>query len=96
MLAPRTLAESARRACKAGADAIVVTGTRTGEPPSPDEVRAAQEGAGGCPVLVGSGLDPGNAAALLPVADGAIVGTSLMLDGRATPEQVSALTAARA
>jgi membrane complex biogenesis BtpA family protein len=96
MLTPRTLAESARRAREAGADAIVVTGTRTGEPPSPDEVRAARDGAGSCPVLVGSGLDPGNAAPLLAVADGAIVGTSLMRDGRATPEQVTALTAARA
>jgi uncharacterized protein len=96
MLAPRTLAESARRACEAGADAVVVTGTRTGEPPSPDELRAAQAGADGCPVLVGSGLDPCNAAGLLAIAHGAIVGTSLMQDGRATPERVTALTTARA
>ena len=96
MVTPRTLAESAGRAREAGADAIVVTGTRTGEPPSPDEVRAARDGAGSCPVLVGSGLDPGNAAPLLAVADGAIVGTSLMREGCATPEQVTALTAARA
>jgi membrane complex biogenesis BtpA family protein len=96
MLAPRTLAESARRAREARADAIVVTGTRTGEPPSSDELRGAREGAADCPVLIGSGLAAGNAAALLAVADGAIVGTSLMRAGRATPEQVSALTAARA
>ncbi len=96
MLAPRSLAESARGAREAGADAIVVTGTRTGEPPSADELRAAQEGAGDCPVLVGSGLDAGNAGALLAFADGAFVGTSLMDDGRATPERVSALNAARA
>ena len=44
MLAPRTLAESARRAREHRADAIVVTGTRTGEPPSPDEVLAARDG----------------------------------------------------
>ena len=47
-------------------------------------------------MLVGSGLDAGNAGALLAFADGAIVGTSLMHDGRATPERVSALNAARA
>jgi uncharacterized protein len=96
MLAPRTLAESARSARSAGADAIVVTGTRTGEPPSANELQAAKQGAAGCPVLVGSGLAPGNAAALLASADGAIVGTSLMQDGCATPERVSAVTAARA
>ena len=95
MLAPRSLSESAGRARRAGADAVIVTGTRTGQPPSAREVLAAREGAGDCPVLIGSGLAPGNAAPLLAVADGAIVGTSLMLDGRATPEQVSALTAER-
>jgi membrane complex biogenesis BtpA family protein len=96
MLAPQTLAESSRRAREAGADAIVVTGTRTGEPPSPDELRTARSGAADCPVLVGSGLAAGNAAELLALADGAIVGTSLMHAGRATPERVSALAAARA
>ena len=96
MVRPRPLAESARIAREAGADAIVVSGTRTGEPPSPDELRSAQAGARGCPVLVGSGLAPDNAAALLASADGAIVGTSLMTGGRATPEQVGALSAALA
>ncbi len=96
MVRPRPLAESARIAREAGADAIVVSGTRTGEPPSPDELRSAQAGACGCPVLVGSGLAPDNAAALLASADGAIVGTSLMTGGRATPEQVGALNAALA
>ena len=43
-----------------------------------------------------AGSSAGNAAPLLAAADGAIVGTSLMQDGRATPEQVTALTAARA
>jgi membrane complex biogenesis BtpA family protein len=95
MLAPRPLAQSARQAREAGADAIVVTGTRTGEPPSPDDVLAAREGAGDCPLLIGSGLAPANARELLEVADGAIVGTSLMRAGKATAEQVTALTAAR-
>ena len=84
MLVPRTLAVSARAAREQGADAIVVTGTRTGHAPSPDELLAAREGAGDCPVLIGSGLAPDNARALLEAADGAIVGTSLMTDGRAT------------
>ena len=95
LLAPRTLGESARDAREQGADAILVTGSRTGEPPSPEDVLAAREGAGDCPVLVGSGLAPGNARGLLEVADGAIVGTSLMRDGRAAFEQIAALMSAR-
>ena len=95
MLTPRSLGESARAAREAGADAIVVTGTRTGEPPSPHEVLAAREGSGDCPVLVGSGLAAGNARALLEVADGAIVGTSLMHGGKATAAQVAAVASAQ-
>ena len=77
MLVERSLAESARLAREAGADAIVVTGTRTGVPPSVAEVEDAQQGAGEIPVLVGSGLCSSNAATLLRAADGGIVGTSL-------------------
>ena len=58
MLAPRALAESARLAREAGADAIVVTGTRTGEAPSEGELADARAGAGDCPILIGSGLAP--------------------------------------
>jgi len=77
MLVERSLAESARLAREAGADAVVVTGTRTGEPPSLAEIEEARKGAGAIPVLVGSGLSSDNAPALLSIADGAIVGTSL-------------------
>jgi membrane complex biogenesis BtpA family protein len=96
MIVARPLAESAREAREQGADAIVVTGTRTGHAPAPDELLAAREGAADCPVLIGSGLDPVNARALLDAADGAIVGTSLMTEGRASSHQVAALMAARA
>ena len=89
MVRPRPLAESARLACRQGADAVIVTGTRTGEPPSLDEVLAA--GCDGVPVLVGSGLDAANAAPLLAACDGAIVGTSLLTGGRADPRSVAAL-----
>jgi uncharacterized protein len=96
MITPRTLAQSAREAREQLADAIVVTGPRTGCAPGPDHVLSAREGAGDCPVLIGSGLQPSNARALLEVADGAIVGTSLMTDGRATSAQLAALTEASA
>jgi membrane complex biogenesis BtpA family protein len=77
MLVDRSLAESAGLAREAGADAVVVTGTRTGEPPSLAELEEARKGAGRIPVLIGSGLSSSNAAALLRAAEGAIVGTSL-------------------
>jgi membrane complex biogenesis BtpA family protein len=77
MLVDRTLAESARLAADHGADAIGVTGDETGDPPSASTVEQAKNGAGACPVLVGSGLDVENASMVMAAADGAIVGTSL-------------------
>ena len=77
MLEERSLADSAELARRHGADAIVVTGTVTGEPPRVDEIEAARSGAADVPVLIGSGVDRSNARALLDAGDGAIVGTSL-------------------
>jgi hypothetical protein len=77
MMVERSLEESSRLAREAGADAVVVTGTRTGEPPALPAIEDARRGAGDVPVLVGSGLSAANAGSLLSVADGAIVGTSL-------------------
>jgi len=91
MLVDRSLTESARLARDAGADAVVVTGTRTGEAPSLAELEGAQKSAGGIPVLVGSGLSSTNAAGLLSIADGAIVGTSLKQGGGIDVGKVRAL-----
>ena len=77
MIEPRPLAESAALAQRRAADAIIVTGYLTGVPPDPGDLRTARQGAGDVPVLIGSGLDDANAAALVAEADGAIVGTSL-------------------
>jgi membrane complex biogenesis BtpA family protein len=88
MLVQRSLAESARLAREAGADAVVVTGTRTGEPPSIAEIAEARLGAGEVPVLVGSGLSASNAATLLAEADGALVGTSLKRGEKIDPARV--------
>ena len=77
LLAERTLEQSTREALAGGADAVVVTGTRTGSAPDPERVRRVKAAAGEAPVLLGSGLTPDNAPALLPLCDGAIVGTSL-------------------
>lgn len=84
---PKPLAQSAREAAAAGADAVIVTSHETGTGPSVDDVVAAR--AGGLPVLIGSGLSPDNAAVLAPLADGYIVGTSLR-SGRAWYDRVVA------
>lgn len=92
------LAHTAREAVeRGGADAVVVTGLRTGEPPSRLELRAVRR-AVTVPVLVGSGLNPGNAVQLLAEADGAIVGSYVRAGGRAgaplDPERARRLAAA--
>jgi membrane complex biogenesis BtpA family protein len=84
---PKPLAQSAREADLAGADAVIITSHETGIGPDPADLRAARAGA--LPVLIGSGLTPENAPQLTPLADGAIVGTSLR-SGRAATDRVVA------
>jgi uncharacterized protein len=94
MLEARPLRESARLAREHRADAIVVTGEVTADPPDAVSLREAKAGAGNCPVLIGSGLDSGNARSLMSLADGAIVGTSLKTGARVDPGKVRALVVA--
>jgi uncharacterized protein len=93
MLEPRPLARSAALARDRGADAVVVTGSATGQAPDINGLREASAGASGCPVLIGSGLDVEHAA-LLVAAAGAIVGTSLKTGDRVDVAKVRALVAA--
>jgi len=93
MLVERTLAQSAALAVEKGADAIVVSGDATGHPPSADAVAEAKSGAGDVPVILGSGLDRMNAAELLAVADGALVGTSLKVGEFIAADRVAELVA---
>ena len=79
MVEPRPIRASAELAREKGADAVVVTGDASGHPPSIGDL---QQAAAGLPVLIGSGLDATNAKALLAECDGAIVGTSIMSNGR--------------
>ena len=80
---------------RALADAVIVTGRATGEPPSAASLEEARSASGGAPVLVGSGLSEVNARDLLSAADGAIVGTSLKHGGEVEnpvdPARVAAL-----
>jgi hypothetical protein len=94
MIEPRPLAASAEDAAGRRADALVVTGTATGTAPTPGELDEARAGARDLPVLVGSGLTPENAEALLASAAGAIVGTALQSDGVVDRARVDAVAAA--
>jgi uncharacterized protein len=65
------------------ADGLIVSGTGTGAATSPERLRAARVAAPDAPLFIGSGLDERNAAALFPLADGAIIGSAFMHGGRA-------------
>ncbi len=63
------------------ADALIVTGDETGAATSADDLRRARTAVPDRPILIGSGLDAENAGELLPLSDGAILGTALKVDG---------------
>ena len=73
---------------RGGADAVIVSGTGTGEAVDVtvlDRVVECRDAhAFDVPVLVGSGVTPETAPDLLSIADGAIVGTALKRGGQAT------------
>jgi membrane complex biogenesis BtpA family protein len=62
------------------ADALIVSGRMTGDAPPLEKVRRAREAATR-PILMGSGTTAENIADFLQYADGAIVGSSLKVDG---------------
>ncbi len=86
--APKPIERSALEAAAAGADAVIVTGSATGIGPTPVDLIAAR--VGGVPVLIGSGMSADNAAELVPLADGFIVGTSLRSGSQASDRVVEA------
>ncbi|MEM1426377.1 MAG: BtpA/SgcQ family protein [Cyanobacteria bacterium P01_H01_bin.130] len=77
------LAVAVRDAIDRGlADAVILSGSATGTPPSVDDLVVARAAAGETPLLVGSGADVDNVAQLLSIADGVIVASSLKRRGR--------------
>ncbi|HEX7117270.1 MAG TPA: BtpA/SgcQ family protein [Longimicrobiales bacterium] len=75
-------AQAARDAWHRGrADALIVSGAATGAATDPARLRAVRDAVPEAPVWIGSGLTAENAATLLPLADGAIVGSTLMRGG---------------
>lgn len=81
-LGVESLVEQAKDAVLRGlADAIIVTGSATGEPTSMEELRLVRTALPNTPLLVGSGFDVESAESLLRYASGAITGTSLKRNG---------------
>ncbi|MCU0642540.1 MAG: hypothetical protein MUF61_03120 [archaeon] len=65
------------------ADALVVTGEGTGKETPTSKIKAFKSVTGmGYPIFVGAGLNMGNAYEQMRVADGAIVGSYLKVDGK--------------
>lgn len=87
-LAPTSVSEQALDAVERGkADCIIVTGKRTGLPPSAEELSEARNALTDktrqVPVLVGSGAVPSNLDSLLELSDGVIVGSYMREGGLA-------------
>ncbi len=81
LTADLSIADIARGMALHQADAVVVTGDHTGEPPGHDDLVAARA-ATDLPVLVGSGASADNYGDLYSLADGFIIGSSLKEGGR--------------
>jgi membrane complex biogenesis BtpA family protein len=74
--ADRALGEQARDATWFDADALIVTGSRLADPPSQHDLRVVRD-ATMLSVVAGSGVRSENLAAILRLADAAIVGSAL-------------------
>jgi membrane complex biogenesis BtpA family protein len=97
-LAPVDVATGAKDVAeRSGADGLVLSGSRTGQPVDADLLDAVRAAVGAFPIWIGSGLTADNAATLWPRCDGAIVGTWCKRDGRlAEPVDVGRARALRA
>lgn len=79
MLEEKDITVSARQAINGGADAIIMTGKWTGDPPKLARLKKVREVVGRFPILIGSGATKENIPELLNHTNGAIVGTALKL-----------------
>lgn len=80
LTADLSIADAARGAEFFGADGLIVTGTHTGAPTDPQDVRRVAA-ATKLPVWVGSGVTPAQVRPLLQLADALIVGSSIKRGG---------------
>ncbi|MBI5221137.1 MAG: BtpA/SgcQ family protein [Candidatus Liptonbacteria bacterium] len=84
LLSRHSLLESARLAIRAGADALILTGRWTGDPPKLEDLQKLRFKIGDFPILAGSGITTVNSSSLGRYLNGAIVSTSLK-KGRSRP-----------
>jgi membrane complex biogenesis BtpA family protein len=81
-LANRPIEQSAMDAAHRGlADALIVSGPRTGTEPELEDLMRVKKAVPDRPVFIGSGVNEENVSKLLRRVDGAIVGTSLKFKG---------------
>jgi uncharacterized protein len=76
--AARDLAE------RSGADGMILSGVRTGQPVDLELLDEVRNAVGRFPIWIGSGLNPDSAKELWPRCDGAIVGTYCKQEGKST------------
>ncbi|WP_054637304.1 BtpA/SgcQ family protein [Thalassobacillus sp. C254] len=76
IIADRTLADQTHDAIFFDSDVLIATGTRTGNATKAEEILGIKNNTE-LPVIVGSGMDQGNAHSILAISDGCIVGSSL-------------------
>ena len=98
-LGPSDLGLMARETINRGlADGLIISGPATGMPAVTEDVETVRKSLPDGLLLVGSGVNPENAQALLARSDGAIVGTWLKQDGVITspidPERVKQMCTA--
>ena len=77
----RTVADRARGAAFLGMDAILISGPAAGVPFEMSDLRLAKDAVPDTPVIANTGVTADRVAEIFAVADGAIVGTSLKVDG---------------
>jgi membrane complex biogenesis BtpA family protein len=80
-LGSRTIADRARGAAFLGMDAILISGPAAGVPFAMKDLSAAKEAAPDVAIVANTGVRAERIAEIFEVADGAIVGTSLKVDG---------------
>lgn len=62
-------------------DAVIITGSVTGDPPRPEDIREARAHCG-LPIVLGSGVSAGNLDSFFALADAFIIGTHFKVDGQ--------------
>jgi membrane complex biogenesis BtpA family protein len=77
----RTIADRARGAAFLGMDAILISGPAAGVPFAMSDLSAAKEAAPDMAIVANTGVRADRIKDIFKVADGAIVGTSLKIDG---------------